>query len=300
MELWNNLSFLQAAAVVSALVLTVGAILEYRHQLKLIALLTAKWVCRKSTPLDRCVFRRLLVHSFGPILVVLGIAGEVVFEGRTFVVEDKQEEQARKIVGSLQDQERIASNEAEALKKRLDTASTEMSGIEKEIAAQGPRAKLLAKAAPDLAKKLAPFAGQRVALFVCGQQGLVDQETVDTWGAIANILDSDTVLGVAGAKWKEVPTNLNWAGNCGASKGLGQGVIVFVSKRASQRTMEAAKVLGYELAKTLPPSPNKMPSLIDPDFAKLQVDRGFEDKKAPWVSVGLDPDLITVLIGQHP
>jgi hypothetical protein len=64
--------------------------------------------------------------------------------------------------------------------------------------------------------------------------------------------------------------------------------------------MEAATVLGHGLAKTLPSSPNQMPSLIDPDFAELMVDRGLEDKNAPWVSPGIDPDLITILIGEHP
>jgi hypothetical protein len=50
------------------------------------------------------------------------------------------------------------------------------------------------------------------------------------------------------------------------AKGLGQGVGVLVSKRSSKSTMEAATVLGNGLAKALPPSPNKMPSLVDPDF----------------------------------
>lgn len=64
--------------------------------------------------------------------------------------------------------------------------------------------------------------------------------------------------------------------------------------------MEAANLLGGGLAKALPPSPNKMPIVVDPDFAKLTVDRGFYEKNSPWVSPGLDPDLITILIGEHP
>jgi hypothetical protein len=175
--------------------------------------------------------------------------------------------------------------------------------LQKEATAtreQGPRAKLLAEAAPKLTRELAPFVGQRVGLYVCGQQGVTEQETLDTWGVIANILDSDTVAGVTGAKWKEVPTNLNWAANCGAAKGLGQGVIVFVSKRALKGTMEAATVLARGLAKTLPPSPNKMLSIQDPDFAKLNVDRGFQRRDSPWAAAALDPELVTVLIGEHP
>ena len=186
-----------------------------------------------------------------------------------------------------------AATSAKIARKEADVATD-------EAAALGPRAKLLIKAAPELMAKLSPFAGQRVGLFVCGSQGTPDQETIDTWAAIANILGSNLVTGMPGAKWKEVPTNLNFADRCGAARGLGLGIMVFVSKRASHATAEAASVLGHELAKALPPSLNKMPSLIDPDFAKLTVGRGFQDKNLPWVSVGLDPDLITVLIGAHP
>jgi hypothetical protein len=121
---WNNLTALQAAAVISALVLTVGAIVEYWYKLKLLAFLLLKWILRKSTPFDRCVFKRLLFHSIGPILVVLGIAGEVVFEGRTFVVEDRQEEQARKIVGPLKEQAERADEKA---KKAIADSSTALS-----------------------------------------------------------------------------------------------------------------------------------------------------------------------------
>ena len=60
--------------------------------------------------------------------------------------------------------------------------------------------------------------------------------------------------------------------------------------------MDAANVLGHGIATTLPPSPYKMPSFVDPDFIKLTVERGYQDKSAPWVSPGLDPDLITVLV----
>jgi hypothetical protein len=194
----------------------------------------------------------------------------------------------------------ILSKEAGDAATSATIARREADAVARLAAAQGPRAKLLNNVARELAGKLAPFAGQRVGLFVCGRQGTQDQEMLDTWGAIANILGPDVVSGMTGAKWKESPTNLNFADGCGAARGLGQGVGVLVSKRASRRTMEAANALGHGLAEALPPTPNKMPSLIDPDFAKLMVYRGLEDKNAPWVSVGLDPDLIAVLIGAHP
>jgi len=63
---------------------------------------------------------------------------------------------------------------------------------------------------------------------------------------------------------------------------------------------KAATVLGNRLAKALAPSPNKMPSLVDPDFARSMIERGFQDKNAPWIAPALDPDLITVVVGEHP
>jgi hypothetical protein len=179
-------------------------------------------------------------------------------------------------------------------------AETARLALEREVQKQGPRAKLLVSAAPGLVKQLEPFAGQRVGLFVCGEQGAADQETIDSWAAIANILGTGTVAGVAGAKWDILSPNLGFTQGCGAAKGLGQGIMVFVSKHASRRTMEAADLLGSGLSVALPASRNKMPRLIDPDFTKLTIDRGLQDRSAPWVSVGLDPDLITVLIGAHP
>jgi hypothetical protein len=64
--------------------------------------------------------------------------------------------------------------------------------------------------------------------------------------------------------------------------------------------MDAAKALGHGLEMALPSSPNKMPSLIDPEFAKMTVDRGFQSKDAPWTIVASDRDLITVMVGEHP
>jgi hypothetical protein len=300
--LWLDAS--EWALLLFGILLVVGLIIEYRAEHG------SRWM------------------KFGELLVIIGVAGELLGDGGIFlfsrrlqIIADQEIAELTRVSGNAkvsadaaadaasrakssadkaQQRTDEVAKQADALTSRMEGASKQLGKLESNLAAQGPRAKLITKAAPGLVKKLAPFAGQRVELFVCGQQGLADQETLDTWGAIANILDSDIVLGVTGAKWKLVPTNLNFAGNCGAAKGLGQGVGVLVSKRASRRTMEAAKVLGHGIAKALPPSPNKVPSLIDPDFAKMVVDRGFQDKNAPWIAPAFDPDLVTVVVGEHP
>jgi hypothetical protein len=146
---WNNLTALQTAAVISALVLTIGAVIEYWYKLKLLAFLVLKWILRKSTSFDRCVFRRLLLHSIGPILVVLGIAGEVVFEGRTFLVEDRQEEQARTIVGSLKKQAEQADEKA---KKAIADSSTALSQANDALGKAGKAQESLGKAEDEANK----------------------------------------------------------------------------------------------------------------------------------------------------
>jgi len=118
--LWNSLAANQWAAVVSALVLTIGAVLEYRQQLKLLALLSTKWLLRKAAPFEVCALRKLLLHALGPILVVVGIAGEVIFEGRTFILENRQERESQVTISSLKD--RTSTSEAKTAQLQRDAA----------------------------------------------------------------------------------------------------------------------------------------------------------------------------------
>jgi hypothetical protein len=188
------------------------------------------------------------------------------------------------------------AKQAGGLTMRIEAASRKLGALEQDIRVQGPRWSLLAKAAPDLTKQLSAFTGQRVELFVCGRIGSVDGETLSTWGAIANMLEAD------GAKWKVEHGGLSFFDRCSGPSGsqpLGQGLMVFVNKHASTTTMEAAKTLGEGLAKALPPSPNKMPGIIDPDFSR-RFSQPIEGKDTPWAMVANDPELITVLIGAHP
>jgi hypothetical protein len=189
----------------------------------------------------------------------------------------------------------VVAAKAAALTTRLESASKQLDQLEQDILAQGPRWRVLYKAAPELIKQLAIYAGQRADLFVCGRLGSQDGETLSTWGRIADILGNN------GAKWKQEHGGLVYFDRgCspGGGQPLGQGITVFVSKNAPRATMEAAEVLGKGLAKALPPSPNKTPSIIDPDFAKRVMQ--LEGKDTPWAMVANGPELITVLIGAHP
>jgi hypothetical protein len=256
----------------------------------------------------------LILGLLGTALIVIGVWGEMFVDVKVGKVETdikvasdallgliiQKAGDAAKSAKTAHDEADAVGTETSGIEKRLDSASSQMGILERNIAAQGPRAPLLIKASPEIVHAVSPFAGQRVRLFVCGQQGIAHQETLDTWGAIANILGSDTVAGVTGAKWKILDPNLGWAANCGAAGGRGQGQGVTVSKRAPKRTIEAATALARALVKVLPPSSNTMLGVIDPDFARMMVDRGFQPKDEPWNIVAFDEDLITVTVGEHP
>jgi len=185
-----------------------------------------------------------------------------------------------------------------ALDKRMKEASGELAETEQRVIAQGPRDKLLRNAAPRLIKALSQFAGQRVKFFVCGEQGDPNQEMIDTWGAISDILVSEK-----GAGWKVAPPNLGFAGSCGAAQGLGQGFLVFVSGNAPEQTKSAAAGLWKELGKVIPLNPAyKLPIVLNDDFVKSTVGNGFTFERAdrPWNIPAFDTGLITVLVENHP
>jgi len=159
-SLWNSLRALQWAAAISALVLTIGAVIEYWDKLKLLTLLICKWLWRKSTAFDRCVFNKLVFHSIGPILVVIGIAGDFIFEGRAFILEDRQEEQAQKIVGTLQDKADAVSREADELTTRLDGVKTEVGSVKMSAGQAQSEADAVHREADELNRQLATSKGE--------------------------------------------------------------------------------------------------------------------------------------------
>jgi hypothetical protein len=113
--LWRRLSFLQWAAALSTLVLTLGAIWEYEAKLKPLVRLCLRWLLLRSTPFERCTLRKLFWHSCAPLLVVLGIAGELIFETRAFIVDNQ--------LTAASDVKRIrAENDATAALKRATEA----------------------------------------------------------------------------------------------------------------------------------------------------------------------------------
>jgi hypothetical protein len=179
--------------------------------------------------------------------------------------------------------EKTARLQKEAEARRL--------ALEKDLKAQGPRWRLLRAAKGQLVSALSPFAGQRAGIYVAGPQILVDEETMSTWGALAEAIGGD------GAKWKLEHGGLTFADR----EHRTQGIYVYVSTKAAPRTAQAADALAGELVKILPPFFDKTLLRQDPDWFSMLESRGFpQDKDAAYIRAGRDPDLITIMIGTHP
>jgi hypothetical protein len=277
-KFWDSLTALQWAAVISALVLTIGAVIEYSKQLKLLVLLLGKWVSRSLTVVERCVLRKLLIHSLGPILVTLGIAGDFVFGGRAFILEDRQEEQARKTMGSVRDMANEADQKA---KDAISDSSTALSQAKDALGKAGKAQESLGKTekeangaemAASNALRIAREARQEADSFekeiasakeavAKTEEKLADRTLTDKQvkfiasklkqyaGQEYNVTaywDSKESVGIANrihqalqfANWKIVDTD-KWRGLMGGVI----GVFVAYHPEADERTQQAAKAL---------------------------------------------------------
>jgi hypothetical protein len=63
--------------------------------------LVLRFVLFRAKPFEMCALRKVAAHSIGPILVVLGIAGELIFESRSFVLEDVLSDKSDKTIDAL-------------------------------------------------------------------------------------------------------------------------------------------------------------------------------------------------------
>lgn len=108
--------------------------LEYWAKLKLLILLLGKLIFFKSTPFERCALKKIALHSLGPLLVVVGIAGEVIFEGQTFILEYRQETKSRETIASLQREASSDERAEEQLRKDAEDEHMERVKIEASVA----------------------------------------------------------------------------------------------------------------------------------------------------------------------
>lgn len=295
-DIWNNAGFLEAASAVSTVILIVGAVKEDWLKLRTIGLLTAKLLVFGSTSFERCVLKKLIAHSIGAILVVVGIVGELVFETRTFIVEDRGTETLSTEVGKAKQAAddaaaaaMLAQGSADAVSKEADVLSDRIKEESAQLNAVSPRAMLLQMSAHSISQRLSQFAGQKVVILNCGDP-LRDLERADTWGVLFGLLTNDV-----GANWK-IPDSIltrNW-GKCPPQM---FGITVFFNDRASAKTKRAAQTLGNSLQTTLPPQ-RFFPFTVS-GSPKLSPPLDEEGPWAPWVFVERNPELICVLVGSR-
>jgi hypothetical protein len=198
-------------------------------------------------------------------MVVFGIAGELVFEGRSFIVEDQESERA---IGA-----------------RLE--------LEKQLIMQGPRWIPLTKATPHLIKQLSPFAGQKVDVFRCGSVAAMNGEVRRTFDVVDGDILSD-------AKWKinnhaaDPPMD-----NC--SMGGTPGIMILISPKASSHVRDAANVLTTELRKVIPSSVVKtMPMEPPPLDSMPEILKQSLNEQHPSKLLARDAELIVIFIEEHP
>jgi hypothetical protein len=233
------------------------------------------------------------------IIVVIGVGGESIFGFRHWwnsrklqAIQEGEERQREETIANLNKESGAFQLQIAQANERAAKAELELLRLQNKLDFQGPRAPFIENAAPELVKALLPFAGQKVALYVCTSAELRAQEgeMMDTWGRIAD------VLGDKGAKWSMPHNNLMfWKQEFSCN-----GIQVGSSSRSPQRTRDAAKVLSDELFKILPPSTDNMSGTVDSDFVLDTLKRGLERGDAPWVLEAKEPDLIAVMIGRHP
>ena len=140
-DFWSPLSFSQRAAAISTLVLTVGAIIEYWEKLKHLAILFLKWILWRSNPFERCTLRKLALHSLGPIMVVVGIGGELIFETSEFIDANRlQAIEDRKVAAVSTNASaalRLAANNEREAARELAKAKESLSPWVLDAAAEG-------------------------------------------------------------------------------------------------------------------------------------------------------------------
>jgi hypothetical protein len=271
------------------------------------------WARGIVLPPDRAPRWRFWFDIIATIIVLLGVLGEAWGSSQLASINSQLRSKTSELradsdqllalvtqeAGDAVISAKTVRKEAGDIQQRLDRASSQLSEIEEAVHAQGPRAVLITAASPKLIKELAPFAGQKVDLFVCGvpkaPRSLQNEETMNTWGSIARILEGSGPKD-KGANWSVLHGGLTFL-----LPTLGcAGIEVFVSSEAPKKTTEAAKALGIGLEKVLPPSPNKMPNIINAGFSRMKVKRGLEFENEPWNLVAAHPDEITVFVGPHP
>jgi hypothetical protein len=182
-------------------------------------------------------------------------------------------------------------SEVEGIQRRIDIASSQLSGIEQQVLVQGPRWKLLEAKKDEFINALKPFAGQKVFIMYCGRWGTVPIEPFrlaqDLMSFLGPTPNGGAGLQINGGTWD----------NCSAGGGSSAGGNLILVSSAADKTVKA---LAFALDDTL----NRIKigtiqTQADPregDPTRMQI-FGFG---SPWAVAAKDPTSVVLLVGDNP
>jgi hypothetical protein len=265
--IWNNAAFLEIASALSTLVLIVGAVLEEWPKLKKIGPLATKLIVIRITAFEWCVLKKLVAHSIGAILVVVGIVGELVFETRTFIVEDRETATISKEAGDA----KLSALEAANAASRAETSA---SSLQKQLLFQGPRQNLLMGRC-SFVNAVKPFARQKIQIRT-NSSGISDPNDVEE---MREFVSSIKFLLGRVSKWSISD----------AQGENGWGVTIAVRRSSSSETRNAANALASAFGEC--------------GVADMQGDRPtseITDAGSTFDREDGPPDTIVLFVGRHP
>jgi len=188
-DIWNNAGFLEIASALSTIILILGAVIEEWPKLKQIGLLAAKLIVFRSTAFERCVLKKLVAHSIGAILVVVGIAGELVFETRTFIVEDRETATLSKEAGDAKQSATDAATQLQLANERLAAFEKTADGLDKRLDAAGRNLDAVSKKTEQLHEFLTP-------------RSLTQKDMDDLRDSLKPLADPSVRIVVTGSSWE--------------------------------------------------------------------------------------------------
>jgi hypothetical protein len=164
--------------------------------------------------------RKIKFATLGLWLVVAGITGEGLFEMATSWVDDVSESfsnslllNAEALTGNAAKYATIAREQAEAVDRkakdlqiRLDAASAQLSDVEQDTLAQGPRWRLLDLGRMEFIKSLRPFAKQKSTVVICG---VGDSERMPFEQLLMDLLRKADWAAPGYKSWRGCPTMLS-------------------------------------------------------------------------------------------
>ena len=191
-----------------------------------------------------------IVGLLGWALVVLGVAGEGIFELgfsvsdgqlQTFdeillIAAQREAGDAARSAITAQHEADAVSEQADAISIRLEIDSEQLDKTEERVTTQGPRWRILDDHRAEIVAALKPYAGQKVIVMSCGTT--LSMEASDTLAKFRDIFSYEDE-----ADWKMTQGVLQKCGSPSTYAFGDDGIVVLTSTLAGKSTKDAAKAL---------------------------------------------------------